>query len=111
MDKPTEEQGEEFWKGCGISFVPKKENMIFGNVKQNHWDLRDHLLYPDGTRHLEYPSIDLNNLWKYAIPQLCKEYPNWRSILHDWVDQCTGDYKKDTLALFWALWEVKEENE
>ena len=46
-----------------------------------------------------FPILDLYFYFKYVIPQLSREYRNWKSVLHDWVDQCTGDYEKDTLLL------------
>ena len=92
--EPTEAQIKELWEGCGL--------------KKPHYFWRS----PSGKQLTAgTPPVDLNNLWEYVIPQLCKEYRNWRSVLHDWIDQCTGDYGKDTLALFWAIYEVMKEND
>ena len=100
MNEPTQGQLEEFYEGCGFYVQP--------DSRYEGWQ---NLYSPDGThiitakpiRPCHYPKLDLNNLWKYAIPQLYKEYRNWCSLLYDWVDQCTGDYEKDTLLLFAQL--------
>jgi len=97
MNKPTKEQTKEVWEWCGLS--------------EEYWDgewfwvepnEEGSFRYKNRTTHDELP-IDLNNLWKYAIPQLCKEHRNWRSLLHDWVEELTGDYEKDALSLYWLL--------
>ena len=112
MDKPTVAQAKEFWEGYGIVVILKKEDMIVGNVKQNRWDLRDHLLYPDGTRHLKYPPIDLNNLFKYAVPKLTGAQKarlpgifsdNGRLFVFHWF------WDNPALALYWALDKVRDE--
>ena len=84
-------EGKEFWEGCGIKF-----KHVIGEGWM--WQNPDNYGWFYGS-----PPIDLNNLSRYAIPKLIKEYRNWKSVLHDWVDELTGDYEKDALALFWAL--------
>ena len=117
MNEPTKEQSKEFWGGCGFYWVVKKELMrsYVGHLPASivdttgHWEYEGYVSknFPGMFYYsLSLPLIDLHNLWKYAIPQLCKEYRNWHSLLHDWVDQCTGDLEKDTLSLFWALYPI-----
>ena len=99
--KPTEEQVRRFWRWCGFSV---------DGVGIYHC--------PDGISEVRYsPKIDLNNLFKWAVPKLRDEY---------YVQICTyyhdGEYlaqvdsamkqggvavnKDPALALFWAIWEV-----
>ena len=93
MTEPTQKQIKEFWERCGFRWTVSKTG--------NYWVRTD----PSGTEGqmeviIHYPSIDLNNLFKYAVPKLQVEYRNWKSVLHNWVDELTGDYEKDTLSLF-----------
>lgn len=95
MDKqPTQEQIKEFWEWCGLTAV---------------WNEHDYLKADKPT--IIAPGIDLNNLFKYAVPKLpagsllwyggnkgygcCINYPH---IEFDNADPA--------LALFWAIWEV-----
>ena len=62
---------KEFWEKCGFTYYPFKsypeeETMYKGGIvcRQEYW------LYPDGSTHKEAPPIDLNNLFKYAVPKL-----------------------------------------
>ena len=98
-DKPTDSQIRELWEKCGFKYDTTKTK---GFVHDIGWR------YPDGHVcggcHISYlPPIDLNNLSRYAIPKFIKEYHNWKSVLHDWVEGLTGDYEKDTLSLYWLL--------
>lgn len=81
MDKPTQKQIKKFWEGYGLY---KK------NGKVEWW------------AELPFPPIDLNNLFKYAMAKLdqSRYYKALSSIF----------LKNDdpALALFWALWQVKE---
>ena len=122
MDKPTEEQIREFWEWCGLLYEG------YGNANR--------------LKAKNLPPIDLNNLFKYAVPKLLEEYniesysfkqcDNWYysevniwrkgstkhsfEILHDehiakHFEQGTDLDEITALALFWALWQVKESNE
>jgi len=98
MDKPTKQEIKEFWE----KYADNCES--FNQDKHRH--------YRFGNEYYEdEPPIDLNNLFKYAVPKLKAVYPNWRVVLHAWVIELTGDCDKDTLALFWALDKVKEMKE
>ncbi len=91
MDKPIEVK--EFWEGCGLKHKDGGGEDMYG------W-------YKDGILIKQRLPIDLNNLSRYAIPKLIEEYRNWKSVLHDWVDELTGDYEKDALALFRSLYPI-----
>ena len=96
-EAPTKAQKNWFWEQCGFT--------ILGGHWWSGYKWDEEKYYVEKCS----PPIDLNNLWKYAIPQLCKEYRNWHSLLHDWVDQCTGDYEKDTLLLFAQTYDAMKE--
>jgi hypothetical protein len=100
--KPTEEQIKEFWEWCG--FKPYKG--ICG-----YW------IPPDNKAADILPELDLNNLFKYAVPKLIKELPLGTLTLEcfnggKWICEFTGydgAEAEDTnlsLALFWAIWKV-----
>ena len=94
MNEPTQEQIKEFWERYGF------EDTEYGTLYPDDYNPND----PAGTRRLwdEFPPIDLNNLFKY--PPRIMTPALWRNVLRRWVAKVTGDYKKDTLALFWVLW-------
>jgi len=100
--EPTGEQIKELWEWCG--FTQNRIQIPAAGIDR-----------PDGTWNtpdgidigmLWLPSINLNHLFKYAVPKLKREYPNWKVPLIDWLDKMKGDYEQDTLLLFWAIWEV-----
>ena len=111
MDKPTEAQRTEFWKWCGFKRLPtgQKYYHFEHNEKVMNWMPPDKV---QGFYSIDYlPRIDLNNLFKYAVPKLehClittdsdKGYRAEASIHGTWYE-----YSQDpALALFWAIQEV-----
>ena len=99
MDRPTQEQIQRFWEGRGlehktIKYLPDKKELWFYN---GHWDY-------------EPPPIDLNNLVKYAVRELRERvgYVETVRLLVRWVMKFMKEGLDPALALFWALWQVKE---
>jgi len=104
--KPTKGQKKEFWERCGIQYT--------NHQGQEGW------VRPDiDFAFSSPPPITLDNLFKYAIPEIIKrDYePNiyyWWSeelwqvdLLHFSTEKFIS--KKDTElvdALYWAIWEV-----
>ena len=93
MKEPTQEQSKEFWERCGFNFAGDKRFLGF----------------PDGTLRsiTGVPPIDLNNLFKWAVPQLVEslgEYKAWK-ILHAWLYKVINQrlWDKEAVALFWVL--------
>jgi len=73
----NDEQIKEFWKGCGFTHIPFKhlstrkdksvlhpQGITVTTVQQECW------IYPDGSKHAVVPPIDLNNLFKHAVPKV-----------------------------------------
>lgn len=97
MSEPTEAQEKEFWGKLGVHSVEKGTPRGF-----------DPPIIID-----KYPPIDLNNLFKYAVPKLDIErinlYPatedRWGCYFDDWY-QDHNVAETPALALFWAIWEV-----
>ena len=93
--KPTNEQIKEFWEWCGQVTVRRVRSHEPGSFRDQAY----------------YPTLDLNNLFKYAVPKL-----EWRSfefeiIADEWhcsinPDGIIGTGKDPALALFWAIYEV-----
>jgi len=102
MKEPTREQLREFWEWCGFELV--------AGVAVPYW------LYPDGrpiTRSDDVPRLDLNNLFKWAVPKLtgCHLYAHREKGIRMWTSYVNGETIEATdddpaLALFWAIWEV-----
>ena len=98
---PTQEQIKELWEWCGWS------------SNGAYWFSP----FPNEHSAKNLPSIDLNNLFKYAVPKL--DYPNmllyyvvnvkeWYCVLrmasHPWE---IGEFSETpALALFWAIYKV-----
>jgi putative transposon-encoded protein len=115
MDKkPSQEQIKEFWKWCGFKHHTFPEHWKLGNIEIEgaRW------ITPDGNAAIiDTPNIDLNNLFKYAIPlilkQLGKQFiPPFMKLCQLWYDKLVtlyGDSDKiehANIALFWVIWEV-----
>ena len=114
--KPTKEQEQKFWGLCGLKPIKRE-----GSDEIVRWEL------PSGGWRFFSPDIDLNNLFKYAVPQLREK--GCRAMLSDktegddvmYMGRAYGRhtnsfldaYDKDpALALFWAIDKVREaENE
>ena len=109
MSEPTEEQKKEFLEWCGFKLVPK-----YGGADMNEtlWK------YPDDNHFETLPVIDLNFLFRWAVPAYLEavqlEHPTWdeKGVVHHlfraWLRvywQGKGKYSFET-ALFWAIWEV-----
>ena len=117
--KPTEAQKREFWEWCGV----KQKEVPTSIMSDRVWETK-----------LEYPPIDLNNLFKYAIKKFDGTYEGyqieitgvslcpsdvgwWCEVTYNWTEDGVFDhgrvdtdfkthYEDPALALFWAIWEV-----
>ena len=107
--QPSDSEKREFWEWCEFKFI--KDGYGWG---QDSW------LSPLGDTLLKLPNLDLNNLFKYAVPKLKDNYQyeliGWNEGQHravinkfqkGWAETYTIAMDKDpALALFWAIWEV-----
>lgn len=93
--EPTSEQEREFWERYGFTYFLTPSGWVW--------------VYPDGLQNINLPPIDLNNLFKYPVPVLIKEdwVKAWK-ILGDWIEEVASYDSDPALALFWAVWQVKE---
>ncbi len=101
--QPTQEQIKEFWEWCGCQVVM---NQHFISEDLFYFDV----VFPDGKEIRVdelIESIDLNNLFKYAVPAIRKK-ELWLELLLKTgiVDQIWEVNIDPALALFWAIWEV-----
>jgi len=95
-------QIREFWEWCGLRYT------------EPYWlDAKGELAFYGLTYSQLLGSIDLNNLFKYAVPKLDIEkiniYPatkdRWRCYFDNWY-QDHNVAETPALALFWAIWKV-----
>ena len=125
MKEPTNKQIKEFWEWCGwVNEITRTPPLnIFGGDDIYNWTRPDKVIH-----YKELPPVDLNNLFKYAVPKLRKKgclfthefrleptrftglfvVAIWRSG-EEWM-VCKTD-EDPALALFWALWEVMKDGE
>ena len=104
--KPTEEsQIREFWEWCGL------HQDSFGNISisNNEPNTIEFLEYQ------EYPPVDLNNLWKYAIPKVLERGSNihihirtgrTKVVISNAFTTHMKTNPDPALALFWAIEKV-----
>ncbi len=126
--KPTDAQVKVFWEGYGFTLeelhpLPSKEPyFVLHEPDGEQWDywIGEEWDTEIPVREL-YPPIDLNSLFKYAVPKL-ENYK--RGFVISWAGRTTwvvklhsydavGDTIKSVdndpaLALFWALDKVRE---
>ncbi len=130
MKQPTQGQIKEFWEWCGVKYkpdhdvfrvtLPDGESYNFGH----NWVMDE----------IE-PPIDLNNLFKYAVPFLLEKhtivetysFKQENGLYYSETEVWDGDERQlkgklvskafaqdfslekvNALALFWALWQIKE---
>ena len=109
---PTEEQQREFWEWCGFTVKPLGDyrNGVF--VPRH---LRLLWVYPDGKEDFYPPPIDLNSLFKWAVPKfISKEAKNdlatypiraWNKLFRLWYEEMKTT-KDPALALFRAIYTI-----
>jgi len=114
MNDPTQEQIKELWERYGfedIQYYDHRGKLIKGAI---------HHVSPDQSwGQSSYPPIDLNNLFKYAVDEAVNVIQNENEQLYSdealwylfdiWVQLMKWDYTE--IALFWALWQVKDKEE
>ena len=101
MKQPTQAQIKVLWKWCGL-----KEGTC-------GW-----LYDPDNRPDLPiFPSIDLNNLFKYAVPkaidiimaeQECSSNVAYAILFKKWEQELELDIPNHEGTLFWVLDKVRE---
>ena len=109
--KPNEEQIKELWEWCGFRRLPEgKAGYHFEHCEKiMNWMQPD---YKDSYKSMPYlPEIDLNNLFKWAVPKLYSELSKAGKYyrmkwLYEAIEEAVIDNKDPALALFWAIWEV-----
>lgn len=115
MRQPTEAQAKEFWERYGFS--SKTNTLGWDGAKEITETI---VTDPNGLTGLSYPPINLITLFEYAM----SEVDLW--MLWNWkhkgvegvgasiwqggkkISEHTMAGKDPALALFWALWKVKE---
>jgi len=113
--KPTREQIRKFREWCGFKI---EKEAVYDGGKLKHLPI---IILPNGEWTNWYPPIDLNNLFKYAVPKignynLCLAREPMTTNFGTHYAQVWGRlsnasygeaYGTDlALALFWAIWEV-----
>jgi len=118
MTEPTQEQIKELWEWCGLKLYSENIQLSSGLWWPDLWEC------PEGGVSFT-PDLDLNNLFKYAVPKLefvrlqWQPYIKHHSVLVT-IRTLAGIPNKNVvggleikeggndpaLALFWAIWGI-----
>ena len=104
--QPTKEQIQKFWEWCGFHFQTLDElKPKYRHPANLRW------VYPDGDTG-GLPAIDLNNLFKYAVPKLDSVTAvilkrvvekRWNVVLNFYdLSPLSSIHLDPALAFFWA---------
>ncbi len=117
MNKPTDEQIKEFWEWCGFKHdVPFPEYAKRKDISHPERFTKEQWYIP-GDYCGKIPPIDLDNLFKYAVPKALKiidergHCPPIMKLFQLWYDELvtqTGDssnVEQAARALFLAIYE------
>jgi len=110
--QPSQSEIRESWERCGFTFTPFAPQFDEPGKLKVYFvhEPSGELTRLDDDPDTNLPFIDLNNLFRYAVPKLSSY--QIRTILSDWIEEIVlldkFDDKECALALFWALWQVKE---
>jgi len=110
--QPSESEIRELWEWCGFKIDAEA---IYTGAQLRHLPL---IRRPDGYLDNYYPPIDLNSLFKYAVPkavdtimaeQQCSSDVAYAILFKKWLRELELDIPDHEGTLFWALWKVREE--
>jgi hypothetical protein len=79
MKEPTQEIIRELWEWCGWKVRPNLPSIIYGNDAT--WVSPEKGKYSREIFSETLPPIDLNNLFKWAVPALIKKIGKHRAYL------------------------------
>jgi len=115
--KPAEEEQKKFWEWCGLQYMETTPDWALkaGYGSDMGWIDSDGFWVDHKT-----PPIDLNNLFKYAVPKYIEldssgDSPNnidnaYRRLFERWLKRLHWDnWQNPALALFWAIYKVIEQ--
>jgi len=109
MNEPTKEQLKELWEWLGFTHPTS----IRGVKDPSGW-----WLYPENPTYAQFdaPKINLNNLFKYAVPKLkvvtlTNGFKGWTATINqgEMINgevKAIGESEDPALALFWAIYKV-----
>ena len=106
-EQPTEAQIKEFLQWCGIQ--------CYYEATENDGGIVAWICPPDSEKTVAFYGITLDFLFKYAVPKIITrkqyfrlEYPICKSEWACQVGDIVSSHKDPALALFWAMWQIKE---
>lgn len=101
-NEPTEAQIKKFWEWCGLKQARKYDAWYDPNLPEGE---------PCGVfSKTDISTIDLNNLFEYAVPKLIQELGRARVafILQNWVHEVAMHGKDPAVSLFYILEVINE---
>ena len=113
MKQPTQEQIKRFWEWCGFKIKRTYHDFyeLESPLKEQYW----FGLPPCPIKN--YPPIDLNNLFLYAVPKVidiimaeqeCSSDVAYAILFKKWLQELELDIPNHDGTLFWALDKVRE---
>jgi hypothetical protein len=104
--QPTQEQINEFWEWCGWKKVMKR-HLVNQDTFEEHYEM-GYWRNPDGGKWGLDKQPDLNNIFRWAVPELKKKLSELRlgKLAVDWLQAVIYDNQDPVLALFFPILEV-----
>lgn len=112
-DKPTQEQVETLLKWCGWEYRRSNPHHFADNIEAQKRDYGWYHPLDKGEGYVNIPRIDLNLLFRYAVPRLFETVGESKAIglLIDWVKSLRKRTSKGYWDFFWVLLELAEKVE
>lgn len=107
--KPTQEEIKHLWESFGFKYEKTGQRHIPEVFEVYQWR------YPDGEHYDSLPPIDLNSLFKWAVPRAIQKMMGEltydrrsavKALFRWWLNNNPNGIEDPALALFWAIWKV-----
>ena len=108
QEEPTQEQIKEFWEWCEWKQLPPQSKSFHYEWGKKVMDWSSPIPDENWKTYSSLPNINLNNLFKYAVPKLIEKlaWGRYVDLMKKWLDDILFESKDPALTLFWTIWEV-----
>jgi len=121
MKEPTKEEQRKLWEWCGLKWFWNHSpdchcGAVDNDDRERSWYYKDGTEWRRATRFWkEEMVLDLNNLFKYAVPKAIHNLfrngdslkDTYEKLFKLWLDKWADGFTLED-ALFWSIWDVVE---